>query len=276
MAISIVPISVGITISQRPRPNTPTLDRNAANFTGTNISATGRVSLDGAAGDDPTQWTVGFLPAQWIETDCGYYQGDQNSDGSLLVQRARPPARPAQACRDTVGPVNDIFYCKDPSTGEILTPAAGGAFPIGISILHFDEPSDRWNLVETNTLTGRPNYLYEAQLEFSFCAVLTVRDPPGAFHHLAHFYWNINWQATFDRNGLTGAFTVVPDRAGSSANVGGPYLGPQGDARFSSVLTSAQSLSCNDFAAAEKLAVSQPDSPNRLQSRVWTSFDVRR
>ena len=65
------------------------------------------------------------IQAQWIETNWGYYRGQHNSDGSLFVQRARPPARPAQACRDTVGPVGDIFY----NTHVLGTAAAGTPFP---------------------------------------------------------------------------------------------------------------------------------------------------
>ena len=187
---------------------------------------------------------------------------------------ARPRAR-GTACRDCVGPASDVFYSTQPGDGEINRGDPNSAFPALLSVQHYDKPGDNWALVETNSLTGLPNYLEAAQLEFSFCTVLSLRDPTGAFRHLSHFYWNVNWQAQFQRV-HAGGFRVIPDANGTSANVGGPIRGASNDPRFVTILTSAQSRNCNDFAAAETQAVAAPGNLNRRESRTWTNFDVTR
>ncbi len=136
-------------------------------------------------------------------------------------------------------------------------------------------------LVERNSLTGKPNYLAEAQLEFFFCTVLSVRDPNGIFHHLASFYWNQRWRATFkplsfSATDITPAFQIMPIAAGTGASVGTIIQGAPTDPRFTGVLTSPQSQSCNDVFRAASAAVAFASSFNRHESRVWASFDVRR
>lgn len=66
------------------------------------ITITGQCKITGGSGDKPTGWTLGFIQLQWIETNWAYYQGEKNTGGSCLVRRDRPPARPAQGCRDTM------------------------------------------------------------------------------------------------------------------------------------------------------------------------------
>ena len=67
------------------------------------IEMRGRCKITGDPGDNPAGWTLGLIQLQWIETNWGYYQGEKDIHGSCFVQRGRPPARPAQGCRDTVG-----------------------------------------------------------------------------------------------------------------------------------------------------------------------------
>ena len=65
------------------------------------IEAIGSVTFHGSAGDSAAGWTIGFVQAQWVETNWGVYRGAAPSDGSVFVQRARPPSRPHQACFTT-------------------------------------------------------------------------------------------------------------------------------------------------------------------------------
>lgn len=279
MAVSIAPNSAQINITSRPVANRPRVDlaNSVAVFDSGAMSANGQVTLNGSAGDSTAGWEVGWVQAQWIETNWGYYRGQHNNDGSLFIQRARPPARAAQACRDTSGPVTDIF--TDLAAPEWVNSPAG-AFPLIVRVSTTDPPSDSWDLIENNTLTGQQNFLREAQLEFHFCTVLTVRDPAGTFHHQASFYWNLRWQARFrvgNFASLLGTPWIVNLTAGGNgAAVSGIIRGRPTDARFAGVLTSAQTNSCNDLFQAATAAVQHPGSPNRRQSRVWDNFDVRR
>lgn len=279
MTITIAPRSAKIVIGTRPTVNTPALSGSVMRFTGGPIRATGEVTLNGAAGDDASNWTVGFLQAQWIETNWVYYRGRTNADGSLFLQRGRPPARPAQACRDSVGAANTIFYNTSAASNGTANGTATSTFPLKLSVSFFDQPSDSANLVEQNIKTGKPNFIAEAQLEFHFCTVLTVRDPAGAFHHQASFYWNQHWQGRFTPQNFTNpptAYTIRRVEAGMGANTSHIIMGTPSDKRFTGVLTSAQTQNCNQVFQAATAAVALVASPNRHQASVWQNFDVRR
>jgi hypothetical protein len=281
MSVSIANNSANIVMTQHPTVNHPVVSGSTMYFTGGNIAATGEVTLNGSAGDDASGWTAGFIQAQWVETNWCSYRGRNNSDGSIFIQRGRPPARIAQACRDCVdtSPVNDIFYSAFPAHGVIARGRpAGSAFPQRLTFRFDDTPAESCNLIETNSLTGQPNYLAEVQLEFFFCTVLSVRDPNRVFHHLASFYWNQRWQATFRplTFGVAPTFQITPVAAGTGANTGPIIRGTPTDNRFTGVLTSLQSRSCNDVFRAARAAVAAAGAANRHESRMWTSFDVRR
>ncbi|MCL2589925.1 MAG: hypothetical protein FWD67_03350 [Betaproteobacteria bacterium] len=277
MTVSIANNSANIVVTQRPTVNHPVVSGSEMAFTGGNITATGEVTLNGVAGDDASGWTAGFIQAQWVETNWCNYRGQRNSDGSIFVQRGRPPARFAQACRDCVdtSPVNNIFYNAN-GLAIARGGLAGTAFPQRLTFNFFDSPSETCNLIERNSLTGQPNYLDEAQFEFFFCTVLSVRDPAGAFHHLASFYWNQRWQAKFKplTFGAVPTFQITP-LAGTGANMGPVIRGVPTDVRFTNVLTSPQSQSCNQVFRAARAAVTAVGAANRHESRVWTSHDVR-
>jgi hypothetical protein len=279
MAVSIARGSGRISVTSRPRPNRPHIDvaGDLAIFDGAGMAADGEVTLNGGAADSTVGWQVGWVQAQWIETNWCYYRGQFNNHGSAFIQRARPPARPRQSCRDTSGPVGDIFTIL---AAPELVSAPAGPFPIRVRVSTSDPPGDNCDLVVTNTLTGELNFLREVQLEFHFCTVLTVQDPAGAFHHQASFYWNVHWQARFQPTGFPAPtpaqWTITPVAGGTSGAVSGVIAGPPTDRRFAGVLTTAQSDSCNDLAAAAATASSQPSSVNRRQSHVWANFDVRR
>jgi hypothetical protein len=275
MAVTIVPNSATIRITSKPAVSAPTIGATNVNFPGGGwLKAVGSVRFDVAPGDPTSGWFVGFIQAQWIETNWGYYRGQHNNDGSAFYQRARPPARPAQGCRDTLGPVTDIFYGTEPRFRATIPagPYLAG-HPVTVTAQHEDQPSDVFPMTVTNTLTHQPNYLSEAQLEFHFCTVLVVRDPAGVFHQLKSFYWNVHWQYCFHHHGFppTAAnTTITPVAKGIGAHVSPIYSGRVTDRRFAPLLTSPhETQSCNVFAANEE------NSPNIRLARTWANFDVR-
>jgi hypothetical protein len=278
MAISIKPGSAKITVTDRPRINAPAVNGASMEYTGTPIKATGEVTLLGARGDSAAGWTLGFVQVQWIETNWCYYRGQTVNDGSIFIQRARPPARPNQACCDCVdaSPPSKLFYSTIPAHGEIATAAAGAVFPLKLTVSHFDKPSDAVNLVEVNALpasgTPKPNFLAESQMEFHFCTILSVREPAGKFHHLLSFYWNVHWEATFQPLNFSNPPTAVRTtvvKAGTSGNVGNIIVGTPTDHRFVAILNSIPVQSCNQVANAEITG------PNRHEAPIWKNFDVR-
>jgi len=237
----------------------------------------GEVKFNGAAGDARAGWQVGWIQAQWIETNWAYYRGQHNTDGSIFLQRGRPPARPRQACRDTSGAVATIF--TDPTDLRVLqTLPAAGAFPLLVKVQSNDPPGERYRAVQTNTATGKPNFIHEIQLEFHFCTVLSVRDPSLNFHHLAHFYWNVHWQYRFHPIAFPpgdASWRIEAVAGGNTAAASHAIAGPTADARFAGVLTTAQAKSCVDLAGDSERAVASPGA-NRREFRVWQSVDVRR
>jgi len=279
-AISVVPGSAKLTVTTHPTVQTPVINAGSgiANWGSTPIRARGEVSITGNAGDSPVGWTLGFIQAQWIETNWMYYRGQSNNHGSLFLQRARPPARPAQACRDSVGSAAGIWY--NTASNHVIT--APAAFPIKLTASFFDRPSETCNLQENNSLTGQPNYLREGQLEFHFCLVLALRAPPGAgsaFTQLLHLYWNLHWQKRFlpsNFANLAAAWTITNVSGGNAANLGRVISGRTNDRRFNALITGPATQTCNQVFRAAITAVSSPTSPNRRQSRVWANFDVRR
>jgi hypothetical protein len=279
MAITIKPNSAHVTITGRPTLNTPAPSGPNMSFSGTQITAAGDVTLNGSPGDSAAGWTLGFIQVQWIETNWVHYRGQHNNDGSIFLQRARPPARAHQACRDCVdgSPVNRVFYSVNPAHGEIATGGAGATFPLRLAVTHFDQPSDDCTMVETNTLTTRPNFLREVQLEFAFATILSVQDPAGRFHHQKFFYWNTRWQTTFDAVTFTVPtpnLTPPVVAADTGATVSNVMDGAPNDRRFNDVVISNQTLTCNGVFRAARAALASATSPNRHEAKTWHNFDV--
>src|SRR5262249_5920950 len=119
MAITIV--SHQITNIQDALPNVPNLAGGRARFTCAPMHCEGAVRFNGFSTDDRVGCHVGWIQAEWIGTNTGYSRGQADRHGSILIQRGRPPARTTQACRDTSGPVNDIFTDRtDPREFQVL------------------------------------------------------------------------------------------------------------------------------------------------------------
>ena len=195
MAISIISNSAEIRIVTRPRVLPPVINLADVSFPSSRILCGGSVNFSGAAGDNTAGWLVGWIQAQWIETSWGYYRGQTSNHGSEFHQRARPPARPGQACRDTLGPASDIFY--DTGFGLRAPLPGGAAFPRTVNVEFHDTPSEGYAISVNNALTQQPNFLREVQLELHFAPSSGGKDPSGVFHQLKHIYWNLRWQYRF-------------------------------------------------------------------------------
>jgi hypothetical protein len=218
-------------------------------------------------------WTLGFIQAEWVDTNWLYYRGEHNNDGSILFQRSRPPSRPVKACRD-VDPATDIFYTDSWNLPAVkLT----DSFPLTLKVDHSDRPKDSCDGVVLNSKTGKNNFLREAQLEFLFCTVLTARDPTGRYFHLKSFYWNVRWQARFQPFSFAspmGVWHVTPTAGGQGQSTSGVIEGEPSDRRFKGILTDLAVPGCN---ALTPLYTNMPPGHIcRHESNVWTSFDVRK
>jgi len=280
MAITPVPGSATITITHTPSVTAPTFNMggaaspmtSSAHFGSQHISATGSVSLTGSPGDHANGYTLGFIQSQYVETNWVYYRGRHNNDGSVFLQRARPPARPHQACRDTVHNNPNLVWYNN--TQNHSAPAPGTAFPITLNNARFyDRPSDSADLMTTNTHTGKINFLHEVQLEFAFCTTLVLRTSAiaGAFTQLAHFYWNVRWQYRFQPSANPGVtpWTSNSTAAGTASAVGRINSGAVTDHRFTGVLTAHVAQNCNQVF---QHAVAHPV---RRESNVWSNFNVK-
>jgi hypothetical protein len=274
VTVSPNPSDCRLQMTARPVLGNPTVVNGSMHFACSPIRLHGSVTLHGSPGDSAKGWRAGFLQAQWVETNWSSYRGLSNTDGSMFIQRSRPPARSQRACRDCTPatPLRDIFYSTDPVDGEIATGKAGDTFPLVLNVKHYDSPADGCPLLLKNSLTQKENLLREAQFEFLFCAVLTVQDPNGAFRHVMAVYWNTRWHFQFGQPGNRP--TVIP--AGTGSVVGTPFRVGHGqiDRRFASVLTSrTEYRSCNDIFRSAYSAF-DPGSPNRHESRTWIDFNV--
>ncbi|WP_425230465.1 hypothetical protein [Sphingomonas sp.] len=243
------------------------------------LEAIGSITIAGSAGDSTAGWAAGFVQAQWIETNWGFYSGAHDHDGSSFLQRARPPSRPHQACFDNAT-AGQPFYANSteppqvPAGGHTLLPFVqplppSPTFPLTLNVFHADNPGDTYDLSRTNTQTGQINLLSEVQLEFAFCAVMVVREPSGRRHFLKGFYWNANWQDSFH---TTSANASVATRIvkGTHCAVGDIFDGQPQDRRFAHIFTQPQASNCN-IVAGQAAA-----HPNIREEPRWHLFDVRR
>jgi hypothetical protein len=259
---------------------------NMAWFASTTCAATGTVTLTGAAGDDASGWELGFLQAQRIETNWGWYKADWTSGaamkhGSLLLQRGKRPARTQQVCRDIGdgGPVTQIWYAR-----SLNATGSAGAFPQTLTATFNDTPGDAYPALVMNSKTNQFNFLRAAQLEFHFGTALALREPSGRFHFLKHFYWNLIWQATFQPaafgNAWHGAWqTPVTVGMDHSPHVSRVFDGEPSRSDFpGNIFTSTtETQTANDvFRAATRSVLTHPFIGRREEVDRDAPFDVRR
>jgi hypothetical protein len=277
MPITVVPGSILMNVTQRPKVATPVVDGTSMSFKcEQGIKISGRCTIKGNPGDDPEGWILGLIQLQWIETNWGYYRGQSNSDGSCLLQRARPPAREAKGCRDTLT-VGEIFVDNDPGKNSTVA-KAGTALPFDMTAQFSDAPGDAYPLTRPNSLTGKTNFLQEVQLEFHFCTILALKDPAGNFRHLKHLLWNVHWQAQFRPTDYVhiaadwADWTITPTGGamGNTANVSNEGKAYDGGPppKFTEIATDQSAPNCNEVATKAFYA------PNTTERPVWHDFDV--
>lgn len=282
MVISVVPQTAAMTITKRPYFHLPALacSHTKMEFTCDRLEAECQCQITGLPTDNPAGWTLGLIQLQWTMTDWAYYRGQTNVDGDSFLQLARPPARPAQECRDTID-VGAIFVDNWPGHDRTVA-KAGQPFPITMKALLGDRLRLFHPLTRVNALTGSTNFLREVQIECHFCSVLSLRDPEprrgsmvGTFTHLKHLLWNVHWHTQFqptDFADVTKRWTVtrMGGSAGNTSNVsrnifdGGPT-----DPKLTRIITAGAAPNCN------VLARNAANTPNLRESRVWTTYDVR-
>jgi hypothetical protein len=238
----------------------------------------GRCKITGGSGDKPAGWTLGFIQLQWIETNWGYYQGEKDVDGSVLVRRDRPPARPAQGCRDTLAD-GGILFDNKPGLDRAVA-GAGTPFPINMTATFSDGPNDSYALTRVNSRTKKTNFLREVQLEFHFCTILALMDPDAgarvralldlenAFQYLKHVFWNVHWQAKFLPTkfaDVTAPWTITPSGGalGNAANASRTFDGGPTDPKFLGI--SAALLAPNCLVVEKKAR----NAPNLTESLKW-------
>jgi hypothetical protein len=274
MAIHLQAGSVVMVVTQKPKVTTPSVAGTDMTFTcSQDLLANGLCKITGAAGDNPAGWTLGLIQMEWIETNWGFYRGQFDRDGSSFLQRARPPARPKQGCRDTLA-VGGIFVDNNPG-GDRTVAAAGAALPVTLTAAFSDGPTETYPLTRANSVTGKTNFLREVQLEFHFCTVLVLKDPANNFTPLKHVLWNVHWQAEFlptNFADITAAWAITKTGGplGNTANVSAVVDGGPGETRFTSIITAAGAPNCNAVATAAAAG------PNIKESARWANFDVTR
>ncbi len=184
--------------------NSPTIDLNAS------------IELKGAAGEDVSGWTLGFVQLKYIGTNHARYRGATARDGSALVSHSNKTL-----CRDTDVGSTEIWY-DTLTSGGATGPLGTNQLPVGtvlppakvlaVTAHLFDQPHRWWQSVRPNgVVTGNPdNFLHYAVAELLFCSMLVAQEPGGKNHMLKHVYWNVIWEHTFKRD-HSGA--VVLDKA---------------------------------------------------------------
>ncbi|MBV9289540.1 MAG: hypothetical protein JO288_17285 [Hyphomicrobiales bacterium] len=242
------------------------------------IEMRGRCKITGDPSDNPAGWTLGLIQLQWIETNWGYYQGQKDTDGSVFLQRGRPPARPAQGCRDTFA-VGGVLFDNKPGQDRTVA-KAGAPFPVEMTALFSDSPFDFYPLIRPNTRTGKTNFLREVQLEFHFCTILALMDPnpalqvlalvdlEKAFRYLKHVFWNVHWQAKFLPTNFANVaapwtITRTGGALGNSVNVSPTFDGRPTDARFAGIGSALLAPNCGKAMAAARAA------PNTRENLRW-------
>ena len=191
----------GGTPTATPDPGPPGL----IGFDSPGIKAAGSVVLRGRPGEDLAGWALGYIQLKFIATDYARYRGNTVAEGSVLISSSN-----LVLCRDTDEGTDELWYDLIGARivngrGTLSLPAgtvmpASGQFTLTSGF--GDGPQRGFFNSTKNTATRADNFLYHADVGLQFCTLLTARDPGGNYHVLKHFYWNIRWEAHFQRDRL--------------------------------------------------------------------------
>jgi hypothetical protein len=166
------------------------------------IAAGGSVVLAGSAGESLAGWALGYIQLKFIATDYARYRGQTVAEGSVRVTRSNQIL-----CRDTDESSPELWY--DPIAGGMhgargtrVLPAGTVIPPSGefvVSSGFADAPRRFFEARIRNAATGVDNFAHHVDIALHFCTMLTAREPGGRYHVLKHFYWNVRWEAHFQR-----------------------------------------------------------------------------
>ena len=260
---------VSITVTKTPTVLMPAVSGTDMVFNCTSITALGRAEITRLETATPAGWTFGWMQAEWCETNWAHYRGERDAHGSSFLQRGRAPARTSRACRDSI--VAGAAIYNTVSAGHSVNLTATTALPLAATAQHFDKPAELFPLQRVNSMTTQPNFLREAQLEFMFCAVLVLNSPAGVVHQLAHFYWNVRWQARFlpsSFTNLAAPWSIHAIAGGQGAAASRVFSGTSNDRRFNHVMVAGGAPNCNVVAG------NASTNPNIREARTWQNFNV--
>ncbi len=261
--------NVSINITKAPSAQTPVVSGTNMVFNCTSITAVGSAEITRLETATPAGWKFGWMQAEWCETNWAHYRGQSDAHGSSFLQRGRAPARTSRACRDSITPGAAIYNTV--TAGHSVNLTATTPIPSVLTAQHYDKPAEFFPLTRVNSMTTKPNFLREAQLEFMFCAVLVLISPSGVVHQLSHFYWNVRWQARFlpsSFTNLAAAWTINVNPGGQGAAASRVFGGTSHDHRFSHIMVSGAAPNCNVVAG------SASSNPNIREARSWQNFNV--
>ncbi len=175
------------------------------------ISVDASVDVNGGAGAPCSGYQVGFLQtvhSQWLHM---YYWGRRRGHGRLV----------------TKANVNLPIRDGDPSTFWYTDSAHEGVASCGGTVTpHMDDYPTIFDIqkVETNTITGEPNYLTGIIRGMHFVVFLVATDGTR-FIPLKHFYWNY-WMDIRFRPNYSHPTAVWPfDWRKNRASIGGVING---------------------------------------------------
>lgn len=119
--------------------------------------------------------------------------------------------------------------------------------PFEVQVCHADSPSTSYPVRQMNSLTGQDCLLHSVLAEWQFMTTLMVMDPARNFHLLKHVFWNVHWDAAFDRIATQAGASIKPRvNAHNTRMVFGPILdGAPADARFRNLATAPSTPTAN-------------------------------
>ena len=90
VTVSLNPADFALHVMRAPTVAAPAVRGNQMFFDSTPMRLEGFATLQGGVGEAALDWKVGFIQAQWVETNWCSYRGAANTDGSIFIQRGRP------------------------------------------------------------------------------------------------------------------------------------------------------------------------------------------
>lgn len=211
------------------------------------------VSLGGSHSD--RDWDFGFVQLARANTLGVFYAGRIAKEGGIACTGHIPPAMPVSLLLDS----RDAFtpWTHDHPRFDVDTNRAEVNCPTG------DHPGVIVPLQLRNSNTNVNNFLFHVIDDRDFWSVLTVIDPQGGRHSLAHFHWHLRYDFKFNWRGGT----PVAAHSNSSFQVVENLKGGPTDASLQGLLNNPIPPQFNAVSQnAVKLILFGPRGPNRSEN----------